>query len=191
MRARFDALNGSSRFPINRAATGARPSTRSGRTEGPSNARAELAEAPPSTVRAEPVAAHPHKPRPYARLLVLLALGVAACGSDKQPADQQQPVALSVRNYAALPLDQLYVHGGLSYKGAQNLLAEPLAEKAEVQVRIIAGQRVTVVRKKSSLSDLMSLTTAEPLPVQADGYTLLVFDESFRLMEPGYADQEF
>ncbi len=82
-------------------------------------------------------------------------------------------------------LSAVYVHYDVDYAGSENLLLAPLAVEATWEVLAFEGASVTVVRKKIEVGEELALTTARGLDeVTTDGYTLIVFDESFRLMEP-------
>jgi hypothetical protein len=116
--------------------------------------------------------------------LLTLALLVAACGDG----EGQVPVVdttLTVLNRSQFELLELYVHELESYDEAENLLVAPLAPDAELVVDFTTYWFVTVVRLKIAVGDPIAVTTAEGLEVGAEGFTLIVFDESFRLMDPG------
>ncbi len=90
---------------------------------------------------------------------------------------------LVVWNRSSYQLLDLRLHDGPSYNGAANLLTTPLVCEQQVTVTATTGQYVTVIRRKN-LGENIALTTAEGLPIYGAGYVLIVFDESFRLVDP-------
>lgn len=120
-----------------------------------------------------------------ARLVIALGLAAALAGCDGE-GEPPFETALTVWNRGQLELLEVRVHDGFSFDEAPNLLAEPLALETSVEVPFVQMQRVTVIRQKNDFAGLLALTTAEGLDVDAPGYTLVVFDKDFRLMEPGY-----
>jgi hypothetical protein len=118
------------------------------------------------------------------RFLALLVLSIAGCGGET-PSHEPVATTLTVWNRSQFELLELYVHDGDTFDGATDLLSAPLAVEASIDVAFTTGQFVTVVRKKIDVGDEISLTTAVGLDdVTSEGYTLIVFDESFRLMNP-------
>ncbi len=114
----------------------------------------------------------------------LLASAAAAC-NEGGTSGGPLPSMLTVWNRSQFELLAVYVHRETDYLGTENLLAEPLPIDAVVDVALYGGQSVTVVRKKIEVGEEIALTTARGLDeVDGPGYTLMVFDDGFRLMEP-------
>ena len=118
-------------------------------------------------------------------LAVALALGgaVACAGQHEGP-----PVdtTLTIWNRTQSELLELRVHDGETYTLAPNLLSAPLPVEEQFAVPFTQGQRVTVIRHRVQDDDPTAYTTAIDLDdVDAAGFTLVVFDRSFRLMKPG------
>lgn len=125
--------------------------------------------------------------RNRAAFLVLVALGGAACG-DASLAPTPQKVTLAVWNRTQRPLEDLRVHDDVDYRGAANLLLEPLADERRVEVDFKSGQRVTVMRRNVDGAPLIAFSTARGLVVPRTGYVLMVLQESFRLVPPNGDD---
>jgi hypothetical protein len=115
----------------------------------------------------------------------LAALAVGGCGSRE---DKAAPVStsLSVWNRTQTDLLELRLHDSAGYTEATNLLTTPLAVESSLEVAFVQGQYVTVFRHRVANDDPMAFTTARALnEVAGAGYTLVVFDRSFRLLSPG------
>lgn len=119
-------------------------------------------------------------------LLVAALFVLGACSDNGEPTPSYEGT-LGILNRAFIELRHLYVHGGEAYAGATDELGAPLPVDGTLTVAFAQGQRVTVVRQKNDKADEIALTTAEGLAVDADGHTLVVYDEDFVLMEPGAA----
>jgi hypothetical protein len=119
-------------------------------------------------------------------LIAAAALAFAGCGALLGP-----PVdtTLTLWNRAQSEVLEARVHDCPAYAGAPNLLSAPLAVEAQAGVPFHTGQCVTVLRRRVELGDPTAFTTAEGLDdVRSAGWVLIIFDASFRLMEPGTAD---
>lgn len=117
-------------------------------------------------------------------LLIAVAL-LGPCGCGTQPAKPPVDTTITVWNRAQSELVEVRVHAADDYAGAPNLLAEPLAVEARVDLPIRTGDRVTVLRRRVELAEPSAFTTNEGLDLYDAGYALEVFDASFRLMPPG------
>jgi hypothetical protein len=115
-------------------------------------------------------------------LIAAALLGLGGCGTSELP--PAVDTTITVWNRAQIELLELRVHDGEAYASAPNLLTEPLAVEGRVDVPIRSRQRVTVLRRRVELAEPSAFTTAEGLEVFEPGYSLVVFDSSFRLMEP-------
>lgn len=114
---------------------------------------------------------------------VAIALVMPACAGEAAP-PQAVEVILGLWNRSQFELLEVRVHASPDALGAENLLAEPLAREATVELAFTSTYYVTVVRKKVDVGDAIALTTAEPVIAETDGFTLVVFDEAFRLLSP-------
>ncbi|MCB9558060.1 MAG: hypothetical protein H6707_18240 [Deltaproteobacteria bacterium] len=90
---------------------------------------------------------------------------------------------------AERPLTELRLHpSSTDYRAAKNRLSQPLMPDASVDISDIAPgyYYLTVMRKRLSLpeSDMLALTTAEPIALVSGRYRVWVFDESFRVFDP-------
>lgn len=123
--------------------------------------------------------------RPRAWLLGVALCGItSACGADSEPTPETND--LDIWNRSAFELRELKVHSGLAgHVSASNELSEPLLDEHGATVSLETGQYVTVVREKVENGELIAFTTAEPPNVDAAGHTLVVYQESFRLLKPG------
>ncbi len=109
---------------------------------------------------------------------------IAGCGVVTEAA----PVSttLAIWNRSQTELLEVRVHDGDAYDAAPNLLETPLAVNDRIEVPFETSQRVTVIRRRVALDDPTAFTTDAPLDdVDGPGWVLIVFDRSFRLMEPG------
>jgi hypothetical protein len=118
--------------------------------------------------------------------LALLLVGCAANGKLGAAPATQGPFTLTVWNRSQFELLELHVHGSSGYQNTDNELeAPPLGLEAKIDLEVYTGNYFTVVRQRIDVGEEMALTTATPVSLGRDGYTLIVFDESFRLMNPG------
>jgi hypothetical protein len=119
-------------------------------------------------------------------LIAAALLGLGGCGGGTSSTPPPVDTTITVWNRAQSELVEVRVHGASeSYAGAPNLLAGPLAVEARAEVALRSGQRVTVLRRKVELAEPSAFTTAEGIEIYEPGFALIVFDSSFRLMEPG------
>lgn len=126
----------------------------------------------------------------------LLALGLtsAACGGESTSPPDLGPLALEIVYQGSeheLPLLEVKLHGAPDdYRWADNLLAAPLYDGQTLaldEAQLSEGQHyLTVVRKLYDLpdSDLVALTSAEPLYLWSGRYVVWVLDEAFRFFDP-------
>lgn len=87
------------------------------------------------------------------------------------------------------PLEEIYLHENFDdYLSTKNLVSSPLKKGQTMSYDDFdAGNYyLSVIRKKLSLpvSDMIVLTTAEPLSLKSGRYKIWVFDESFRIFNP-------
>lgn len=89
-----------------------------------------------------------------------------------------------IENHSDLDLLEVRVHDDLDYSSAPNLLVDTLAADGIVEIPIRFGQRITVIRRRVEAGKRIAFTTGEDLSIRGTGYTLIVFQESFRLLTP-------
>jgi hypothetical protein len=118
------------------------------------------------------------------RYLLILSLAASGCGAPAGVGGLS--TTLTVDNEAQTPLQELRVHAGDLYAEAPNLLTGYLAPQDRIDVDFKRGQRVTVFRQRVQDGPIVAYTTEVGLDVNGPGYMLIVFDRSFRLMQPGY-----
>jgi len=120
----------------------------------------------------------------------LFAALTTGCASNEAESkhEPQAPVLLTVWNSTECDIEDLRVHDGPTYAGASNLLTDPLPDDGRIDVQLKSGQRVTAMRRNVEGGHLIAFTTANGLAVDADGYMLQVFQESFRLLPPSAND---
>ena len=121
-----------------------------------------------------------------ARLFTVLSLAaLVLAGASCAVTEDEWGEAAEVRvwNRSQFPLLRIYLHYDAGFADAENLLEEPLELDAKVLVTINSGEYLTVVRHQVQDGPELAMTTAEPFNFTAEHYTLMVFDESFRLVE--------
>jgi hypothetical protein len=127
-------------------------------------------------------------PRFLILALALLWGGAALGGCSHSARKEHVPVSteLSIWNRAQSELIEIRIHGDEEYGEAENRLPAPLAVESSVDLPFVQHQYVTVFRRRVADGDPVAFTTGRGLDeVDAPGYTLMVFDQSFRLMPPG------
>lgn len=125
--------------------------------------------------------------RLVARLTLVVAMTIpllaTGCGADNM--QRTVDVNLGVWNRSQFELLQVKVHSSAEPNPeAENRLSEPLAPGAETVLPFTSTFHLTVVRKKVEVGEPIAFTTAEPVNADTDGFTLVVFDEAFRLLAP-------
>jgi hypothetical protein len=93
-------------------------------------------------------------------------------------------ITLTISNRSLFELLEVLVHDTLDYQNAPNLLQNPLPDEGQIGVPFESGQYVTVIRRRVSGGETIAFTTGRGLDVPENGYTLQVFQESFRLLPP-------
>ena len=116
--------------------------------------------------------------------LLLLFVAGAACGEDPISPGEPSTVPLTVLNRSLFELLEVRFHEAPGYAGAVNVLPDPLAHDATVELDFVSGEYVTVIRRRTEGGERIAFTTAWPLEVPSEGYVLVVFQEQFRLEEP-------
>lgn len=97
------------------------------------------------------------------------------------------PPSLEIHNQSQFPLEEIRAHETKSYLTADNLLAgaAPLGEEEIFIIEAYVGSNyITVIRRRTAHGDRVAVTTAAPIEAPYDGFVLIVFDDSFRLMRP-------
>lgn len=123
-----------------------------------------------------------------ARLVVAVAMTTAlltsGCAGDDtlgRPID----VNLGVWNRSQFELLEVKAHANAEpHPEGPNLLTEPLPPGTETVLPFTSTFHLTVVRKKVEVGEPIAFTTAVPVIAETDGFTLVVFDEAFRLLAP-------
>lgn len=123
-------------------------------------------------------------------MLLVSMIVCAACAAGGGPVDLGPPLLRMVYQGTSdeRPLVEMKVHDLLdNYAQVDNWLEEPLYRGGVAAWETISPGfwYVTVLRKKLSLpvSDLIALTTSEPIDLLQGLVEVWVFDESFRIFE--------
>ena len=104
----------------------------------------------------------------------------------------EQALALTMWNRSQFTVEQLYVHAAPEPSNPTSLLDErPLAPEAHLLVAFDSGNYVTAVHGRANGVGRVAVTTEDAVLVDAPGYTLLIFDYSFRLLTPDSPDNPF
>lgn len=120
----------------------------------------------------------------------LLGACGGAAGGTGGTGDTGTPPSLIVRNESQFVLLELKTHPTSDHTGAVNLLdalnaGKPLPQTGQVEIVAFAsGLYVTVVREQVLNGPKIAITTGVGVQLAGDSQTLLVFDESFRLLDP-------
>jgi hypothetical protein len=94
-------------------------------------------------------------------------------------------LTLTIWNRSEFELLEVRVHDTLDYQNAPNQLQNPpLPDEGQIEVPFESGQYVTVIRRRVSGGERIAFTTGQGLDVPTNSYTLLVFQQSFRLLPP-------
>jgi hypothetical protein len=120
-------------------------------------------------------------------VFLLLAFAILGCsssdsGKGNNNATVPHTVILVIWNSTQRPLEEIRTHPAASYADAGNLLRTPLADDGRFDIEFWSGSRVTVMRRNVDGGKLIAFTTAHGLVTPTDGFTLEVFQESFRLL---------
>jgi len=95
------------------------------------------------------------------------------------------PLILTIWNRTLRPIEDIRVHDTLeSYMSAPNLLTNPLPNEERFPVNFKSGQYVTVMYRNIDIGQLIAYTTGIGLDVPTNGYVLVAFQQSFRLLPP-------
>lgn len=93
-------------------------------------------------------------------------------------------IRLIVRNRSEFEHLELRVHNTPNYMNVPNMFQNPLLDEAEIEVPFKNNQYITVIRRRVEGGTRIAFTTGQGLNVSTNGYTLLVFQQSFRLLRP-------
>lgn len=122
----------------------------------------------------------PHHPY-LSLLIVFLLVGLQGCGTG----DLGFPQPLTLWNQSQYELLEVSVHPGPNSEGAPNLAEAGLLPGERLEVpEFMSGSFVTVVRRRVGVGDRIAVSTEEGVEVPGPGYTLVIYDTSFRLLEP-------
>ncbi len=128
------------------------------------------------------------KPKSRRAPWLAACVALAACGaeSERPPIARldEGPASIVVKNRSQYVLNEVRFHRSESYSGADSILSEQLSIGGEVVVRGTGWWYVTALREKNYGGPLRAYTTESPLGVaEGAGYTLMVYDEQFRLKQ--------
>lgn len=123
-------------------------------------------------------------------ITLLLIFGALGC-AEGPPVIPPGPVKLTLRYMGTSderPLEAALLHSQRdNYRGAPNLLLQPLGRGEEVSFDDIprGDYYLTVIRLKlpPPITDKLALTTAEPFALQGGHVVIWIFDESFRVFD--------
>ena len=118
-------------------------------------------------------------------LLILIVFGAPACGEGSSSKEDRGEFPLNIWNRSQFELLELHV-GAITL---DNLLEEPLGIEDRFVIKAFpSGALVIVVRRKVEVGERIAIKTASGVSVPSPGYTLIVFDTSFRLLAPENVD---
>lgn len=121
--------------------------------------------------------------RALALLLSLNLLLTLGCSGNADEVQVGSEVDLLIWNRSQFQLHEIRTHPDVDYTLAANHLMDPLEPEAEIQIQLLDGEYVTAIRPRLEVSsEALALTTADRIWVGDGDYTLIVFDESFRLV---------
>lgn len=124
-----------------------------------------------------------------ALVMSLASLALASCASDAAevaPASDGEVHPVTLWNRSQFAIDDIYLHEpGESYQDVEPLeLDAPLATEAKFGVSdFVSGSLITFVRARPD-GRAIAVTSSEPIYVDREGFTVVLFDDSFRLLEP-------
>ena len=114
-----------------------------------------------------------------------LFLAVNACGLEVSDQDAEYSGSVLVWNRSQFDIEALHVHVAGGFALSENLLDAPLGLEEVKWAPFTAGQYVTVVREKVLGGRMLRVTTGRTPDIQKDKSVLIVFDDSFRLVQSG------
>ena len=124
------------------------------------------------------------------RALLLIGIGAVALLTVPR-SNAAAPAILKIDNQSQYALQQVRLHEGEAYSDADNILAAPLPAGHGATVEDGGQYYVTVFREENRGGKMLAFTTARPINLGPGGqYKLIVFDESFRLIEETPATQD-
>lgn len=136
------------------------------------------------------------------RLIAMFALAVlapslgAGCSADAQvgnnePYDQGYVGPLTIWNRSQFDLLEVEVSDPETGEFAP-VISEPLRQEESVEVWMFEeGARVAFVRERAEGGRTLRVETSQEVDVDASGYTLIIFDDTFRLLPPDHEDNPF
>ncbi|MCC7384913.1 MAG: hypothetical protein IT384_23900 [Deltaproteobacteria bacterium] len=111
----------------------------------------------------------------------------AACGDSSSPIPGERPASLRLINKSQFFLAELRLHDDLEYGTAANRMPEGMTIDQELLLHLQGAWYVTVFRERYRDGPTIALTTGEPIALAPErGYSLTIFDESFRLSDDRY-----
>ena len=129
------------------------------------------------------------------------------CGADSNfeetPPGAGAPFRVTIWNRSQFELRAITIasEGGDSSSSGGELGGErelvsledrPLAQEESLLVDgFISGATVSVVRERAAGAGLIEISSAQGLYPDADGYTIIVFDDTFRLLAPWSEDNPY
>lgn len=133
-------------------------------------------------------------------LLTLLAALSTGCVSGEQADNNAvftvenagEVIPITVWNRSQYTVDSLKISADGVFLEASELLTEPLDPEDALLVDTFAsGDYVTFARERVEGGDSIAVTTSRPIGVSETGYTLILFDEDFRLLDPDSPDNPY
>ena len=130
-----------------------------------------------------------HTKTPILLALFLCALSCSGCaGEDAEDvASEEEPHSVTIWNRGQFSIETIHLHETSFWSPEQHegmsLIDAPLEPEATLDETITSGTYVTFVRTRPD-GEPLAVTTSQPIIVDAEGYTLILFDDSFRLMRP-------
>ena len=121
-------------------------------------------------------------------ILLKIVWVATACASGAGP-PSDVTFEVSVWNRSQFDLLEVRPHYE-TQSDAQNILQGllPVGERVLLQ-RMSAGHlHITAIREQVQDGPLLALTTSRPLSLRADGWIIMVFDQSFRFVSPSQTE---
>lgn len=123
--------------------------------------------------------------------LLLVALGVTSC-ADEGPPDETLPEgevhALTLWNRSQFEILRVVAASPRGEWPEQEIVTPggaPLEREAALRVEgFVSGSTITFERERASGGAQIAVSTLTPVYVDEVGYTLVLFDDSFRLLYP-------